>query len=126
MIWTSGYLHWEDQFSEITSPVMTPTEAVRRRFPEPSIAVFLGLQALDVLTTMLGLRVGAKETSVFVGQLLNLGALEGLLISKCFAVILAAAALGFHRPRVVVFLNYWFVLVITWNLGTILWCMARV
>jgi len=103
---------------------MMPVAGTRRGFPEPSIIVFLGLQALDVLTSLLGLRVGAKETSFFVGRLLSLGPVEGLLISKCFAIILAAAALGFHRPRVVVFLNFWFAIVIAWNLGTILWSLA--
>jgi hypothetical protein len=83
------------------------------------MSVFFGLQALDVLTTLIGLHMGAREASVFVGRLLAIGPVTGLLISKCFAVILAAAALGFHRPRVVVFLNYWFALLIAWNLFTI-------
>jgi hypothetical protein len=68
--------------------------------------------------------LGAKEASVFVDRLLALGPVEGLLISKCFAVILAAAALGFKRPRVVVFLNYWFAVLIAWNLFTILSSLA--
>lgn len=93
---------------------------IRREFPAPSMTVFFGLQALDVITTLLGLQMGAKEASVFVGQLLRLGALPGLLISKCLAVVLASAALGFKRPRVIVFLNYWFAVVIAWNLYTIL------
>ena len=93
---------------------------LRREFPAPSMAVFFALQTLDVLTTLIGLHLGAKEASVFVGRLLQLGPVSGLLISKCFAIILAAAALGFHRPRVVVFLNYWFVLIVCWNLFTIL------
>jgi hypothetical protein len=97
---------------------------VRREFPSPSLSVFLGLQALDVVTTLLGLRLGAKEASVFVGRLLALGPVAGLLISKCFAVILAAAALRFKRPRVVVFLNYWFAVLIAWNLFTILTVLA--
>ena len=88
------------------------------------MAVFFGLQTLDVLTTLIGLHMGAREASVFVGLLLRLGPLQGLLISKCFAVILAAAALGFRRPRVVVFLNYWFSVVIAWNLYTILSSLA--
>lgn len=81
--------------------------------------VFFGLQALDVLTTLIGLQMGAREASLFIGRLLAIGPLPGLLISKCFAIILAAAALAFHRPRVVVFLNYWFALLIAWNLFTI-------
>src|SRR5580698_2373908 len=91
----------------------------RREFPAPSMSVFFALQTLDVLTTLIGLHLGAKEASVFVGRLLQLGPLAGLLISKCFAVILAAAALAFRRPRVIVFLNYWFAALIAWNLFTI-------
>ena len=88
------------------------------------MAVFFALQTLDVLTTVIGLHMGAKEASVFVGRLLQLGPVAGLLISKCFAVILASAALAFQRPRVVVFLNYWFAALIAWNLYTILSSLA--
>jgi hypothetical protein len=89
------------------------------------MTVFFSLQALDVVTTLLGLRLGAGEASFFVGRLMKLGTLEGLLISKLFAVVLVAAALAFHRPRVVVFLNYWFAALITWNLVTIVMSFAR-
>ena len=96
----------------------------RREFPAPSMAVFFALQSLDVLTTLIGLNLGAKEASMFVGRLLQLGPVSGLLISKCFAIILAAAALAFRRPRVVVFLNYWFAALVAWNLYTILSSLA--
>ena len=89
------------------------------------MTVFFTLQALDVLTTLIGLRMGAKEASMFVGRMLVLGPVAGLLVSKCFAVILASAALAFHRPRVIVFLNLMFAAVITWNLGTILAALVR-
>lgn len=98
---------------------------LRREFPAPSLTVFFLLQLLDVVTTLLGLRLGAGEASFFVGRLLKLGALEGLLLSKLFAVILVCAALKFQRPRVVVFLNYWFAALITWNLGTIMASFLR-
>ena len=81
--------------------------------------VFFSLQSLDVLTTLIGLHMGAHEASLFIGRLLAIGPLPGLLISKCFAIILATAALAFQRPRVVVFLNYWFAVLIAWNLFTI-------
>ena len=97
---------------------------VRREFPAPSMTVFFSLQALDVLTTLIGLRMGAREASLFVGQLLRFGPVAGLLISKCFAMILAAAALGFQRPRVIVFLNLMFAVLITWNLLMILISLA--
>jgi len=98
---------------------------VRRDFPVPSMTVFFSLQALDVLTTLIGLRMGARETSVFVGRMLALGPVAGLLVSKCFAVILVSAALAFQRPRLIVFLNLMFAVLVTWNLATILTSLAR-
>lgn len=109
--------------------VLTPRKALlerliplrlRRDFPAPSLGVFVLLQTLDILTTLIGLRIGAQEASVFVARLINMGPLPGLLISKIFGVLLVAAALKFRRPRVIVFLNYWFAAVVTWNLFTIL------
>jgi hypothetical protein len=98
---------------------------LRREFPAPSMAVFFSLQALDVLTTLIGLRLGASEASAFVGRVMQLGPVAGLFISKAFAIILASAALGFRRPRVIVFLNYWFALLITWNLIMIITAVVR-
>jgi hypothetical protein len=88
-------------------------------FPAPSLSVFVALQMLDVLTTLFGLRLGAREASVFVGTLMHVGPVASLLISKIFAVLLVAVALRWQRPRLVVFLNFWFCAVVTWNLATI-------
>ncbi|HUK15403.1 MAG TPA: DUF5658 family protein [Bryobacteraceae bacterium] len=93
---------------------------LRREFPTPSLTAFVTLQSLDILTTLIGLRVGASEGSIFISHLMRLGPVAALLISKIFAVFLVATALRLKRPRVVVFLNYWFVLVIAWNLYTII------
>lgn len=93
---------------------------IRKEFPAPSMAVFFSLQALDVLTTLIGLRAGAQESSAFVGQLMRLGPVQALVISKIFAIILAAAALAFQRPRLIVFLNYWFTVLVSWNLLMVL------
>jgi hypothetical protein len=43
-----------------------------------------------------------------------------LLIAKITAVLLVAVAMRFKRPRIVVFLNYWFAVVVSWNLGVII------
>jgi hypothetical protein len=98
---------------------------IRREFPAPSLTVFFSLQALDLLTTVIGLRVGAAEGSYFVSRLMHLGTIEALLISKTFAILLGMAALRLKRPRVIVFLNYWFAAIVTWNLGMIIYT-ARV
>jgi len=90
-----------------------------RPFPRPSLTLFVALQTLDILTTMMGLELGAQEGSVFIGHLMRVGPLAGLLISKILAVFLVALAMKFQRPRVVVFLNFWFALLVTWNLAMI-------
>jgi Domain of unknown function (DUF5658) len=103
---------------------MTPP-GIGRSFPQPSLTVFLILQVLDILTTLMGIRMGAREASIFVGQLMNAGPVGGLLLSKIFAVFLVASAMRLKRPRLVVFLNYWFAAVITWNLAMIVIAQTR-
>jgi hypothetical protein len=93
---------------------------MQRPFPAPSLIVFVALQVLDMLTTLLGLQLGAHEASLFLGNLMKVGPVAALLIAKIMAVMLVSAAMRFKKPRLVVFLNYWFAVVVTWNLGTIL------
>jgi hypothetical protein len=97
---------------------------MRREFPAASITTFVVLQVLDILTTMIGLQMGAREASIFIGRLMQVGLVAALLIAKLFAVLLAASALRFKRPRVVVFLNYWFAVVVSWNLVMIAWTLT--
>ena len=92
----------------------------RREFPAPSLKVFIALQALDIVTTLLGLRLGAGEASPFIGRLMHMDPVAALLIAKIYAVLLVAVALRYKKPRLIVFLNYWFAAVVTWNLGVIL------
>ena len=89
---------------------------LRREFPAPSLAVFVLLQLMDVLTTLVGLRVGAHEGSVFIARLMKVNPMAALWISKLIAVILVGVALRWRRPRVVVLVNYWAALVVVWNL----------
>jgi hypothetical protein len=84
------------------------------------LTVFVALQVLDILTTLLGLQMGAREGSMFLGRLMRVGPVAALLIAKIIAVLLVAIAMRFKRPRVVVFLNYWFAAVVSWNLAVIL------
>jgi hypothetical protein len=98
----------------------------KKEVPTPSLLVFVALQLLDVLTTIVGLRLGANEASVFVGRILRYGPMEGLLVSKLMAALLVAAALKFQRPRLVVFLNYYFAVVVGWNLTMILIAVMRI
>ena len=85
----------------------------------PSLSVFVFLQILDILTTLIGLRLGAGESSAFISRLMSLGPVAALMISKILAVILVLIALKWRHPRVVVVANFWFAGVVTWNLALI-------
>jgi hypothetical protein len=104
------------------SATMSESVSISRQthFPAPSLTVFIALQTLDIFTTLLGLQLGAREGSIFLGRLMRVGPLAALLIAKIIAVLLVAMALRFKRPRVVVFLNYWLAAVVSWNLVIIL------
>ena len=111
--------------SSMSFPISLGT---RRRFPSPSLTIFVALQALDILTTLLGLQMGAEESSAFLGRLMRVGPVAALLIAKIMAVMLVAIALKVRRPRIVVFLNYWFAALVSWNLAIILmtqWAKGR-
>jgi hypothetical protein len=50
---------------------------------------------------------------------MHAGPVAALLIAKLFAVVLVTIALKMRRPRTVVFLNYWFAAIVSWNLAMI-------
>ena len=97
---------------------MTPLSPVE--FSNRALATFIALQALDVLTTMIGLRLGANESNAFVGYLMRMGPLSGLLVSKLLCLFLAAAVVVFGRGRVMRLLNPWYAAVVTWNVFAII------
>jgi hypothetical protein len=92
----------------------------QRTFPAPSLALFVSLQMLDILTTVIGIHMGAQESSAFIGRLMHVDPMSALIVAKLFAAALVAIALKMRRPRAVVFLNFWFVAIVTWNLIMIL------
>ena len=93
---------------------------LQREFPTPSLALFVALQMLDILTTIIGLRMGAGESSTFIGRLMHVDPMSALLVAKLFAAALVAIAIKMRRPRAVVFLNFWFSAIVSWNLAMIL------
>jgi hypothetical protein len=85
-----------------------------------SLQIFLYLQVLDVMTTVVGFRIGLSEASPFIRLTMNLGPLAGLLISKGVALGLAAFCLVTGRSRTIRIINYWYAALVLWNLGLIL------
>lgn len=89
------------------------------------LQVFLYLQLLDFLTTIVGLRLGLVEVSPFIRWLMGAGPVFGALLSKLMAVALAAFCLWIHRDRILRWLNYWYGALVVWNLCIIWIALAR-
>jgi hypothetical protein len=84
------------------------------------VQVFLYLQVLDLLTTLVGLKLGISEASPFIRSLLHFGPSFAVAASKIVAVGLAALCVGLHRSYLVRWINYWFAGLVIWNLCNIL------
>jgi hypothetical protein len=88
----------------------TPWKAVLNTFLD-SRWTFVGLQGLDLLTTMAAFRLGAYEINPLVAYLTVIfGQFRGVLISKLIAV---AIAMGVRKLIWVV--NVFYVMIILWN-----------
>src|SRR5689334_21688901 len=81
-----------------------------------AVHVFLYLQLLDLLTTLVGFRLGASEASPFIRLLMHFGPAWGVLLSKLAAVSLGAFAVGLHRIHLIHRINYWYAALVVWNL----------
>ena len=86
----------------------------------PYIQVFLYLQVLDLLTTLVGLKLGIREASPFVRSLLQFGPGLAVSASKLVAIGLAAVCFMLNRYRLILWVNCWYGLIVVWNLCTIL------
>lgn len=82
--------------------------------------VFVYLQLLDALTTLLGFRLGAQEASPIVRMLTGMHPVAGLAISKAAAFLLLALCYWTGRLRVISRINYWFAALVVWNVCVLL------
>ena len=101
--------------SRILKAIPFPVERV-----QPEIQIFLYLQVLDLLTTLIGFRIGLGEASPFVRLLIGFGPVAGVMASKAIAIGLAAYCLLNKRERVIRWINYWYAALVVWNLTLIL------
>jgi hypothetical protein len=88
------------------------------------LQVFVYLQVLDFLTTILGLRLGLGEASPFIRLLTHWGPAFGVALSKVVALALAGLALWLNRQRVIHLINYWFAGLVAWNLSLMIYAVA--
>ena len=84
------------------------------------IKVFIYLQVLDFLTTLIGFKLGLSEASPMVRSLMHLGPSMAVAASKIVALGLAGLCFRLKRPYLVNWINYWYAAVVIWNLCNIL------
>ncbi len=84
------------------------------------LQVFLYLQLLDFLTTLIGLQVGLGEASPFIRLLMAWGPAAGVALSKLVAFGLVGLCLWLNKRNVVRWINYWYAALVFWNILLIL------
>jgi len=82
--------------------------------------IFIYLQLLDLLTTLVGLKMGAHEASPFVRMLMHAGPAFGVMASKLLALGLGAFCVYYKKTHLIRLASYWYGLLIVWNLMILL------
>ena len=86
-----------------------------------AIQVFLYLQVLDFLTTLIGFKLGAREGSPFIVKLIHITSpAMGVAASKLVGIGIGALCVVLNRARLIAWINYWYAGLIVWNLMLIL------
>jgi hypothetical protein len=85
-----------------------------------SVQLFLYLQVLDLLTTLVGFKLGICEASPFVRSLMHFGPGIAVAVSKFAAITLAGLCVALNRSHLIRWINYWYAALIIWNLCSIL------
>src|ERR1700691_1857027 len=87
----------------------------------PAIPIFLYLQLLDFLTTLVGFKLGASEASPFIAKLIHATSPAlGVAASKLVGLGIGGLCVAMNRARLVGWINYWYAALIVWNLCVIL------
>jgi hypothetical protein len=84
------------------------------------IQVFVYLQLLDLLTTLVGFKLGAKEASPFIRLLMHAGPAAGIMVSKLLSLGLGAVCLHYKKNHLIRWVSYWYGGLIVWNLMVLL------
>ena len=82
--------------------------------------VFIYLQLLDLLTTLVGFKLGAKEASPFIRMLMYAGPAAGVMVSKVLSLGLGGLCIYFKKEHLIRWISYWYGGLIVWNLMVLL------
>ena len=84
------------------------------------LEIFIFLQVMDFMTTLVGLRLGGAEMSPFTKWVMQFGTIGGLTFVKLLGFGLAGICIYLKRSRVLTWVNYAIAGVVFWNLYQIL------
>lgn len=82
--------------------------------------IFIYLQLLDLLTTLVGFKLGASEASPFIRVLMHAGPVAGVAASKVLALGLGALCVYTGRNHIIRWATYWYAALVVWNLMVML------
>ncbi len=78
--------------------------------------LFIYLQVLDLLTTLIGFKLGASEASPFIRMLMHAGPVAGVLGAKLVALGLGSLCIYWKKHRLMLYATYWYSALVVWNL----------
>jgi hypothetical protein len=87
--------------------------------------IFIYLQLLDLLTTLVGFKMGAGEASPFIRMLMQAGPATGVTVSKLIALGLGAVCVYLQKQHLIRWATYWYGALVVWNLMVILAAPVR-
>jgi hypothetical protein len=82
--------------------------------------IFIYLQLLDLLTTLIGLRLGAAEASPVIRLMMHAGPVSGVIASKVIALGIGALCVYLNKAHVIRWISYWYGGLVIWNLMVLL------
>ena len=87
--------------------------------------IFIYLQLLDLLTPLVGFKLGADEASPFVRLLMHSSPALGILASKALALALGAFCVYTRKSHLIRWATYWYSGLVVWNLMIMLVSAGR-
>lgn len=83
------------------------------------LIVFVVLQCMDFATTLVALGLGGGEKNPFISQIMAVGPVYGLLISKLAVILIACFGAFLRKYNGIRWANLAFSAVVAWNLTVI-------
>ena len=85
-----------------------------------TVQIFVYLQLLDVLTTLVGFKLGAAEASPFIRVLMHAGPAAGVIASKVLALGIGGVCIYTKKYHLIRWITYWYSGLVVWNLIVVL------